>query len=119
MRPHLVRWDKSYRDQGLVIIDIDNGGIDTKEAVTEHIEEDDVPYRTIWDAEGALCETYGVRGFPAAFLLNVAGEVVWEGFPLPNVKKLEELMQTLLEDVPEDLRSDPEAPSEAPPPDEE
>ncbi len=109
MRPHLVRWDKAYGDKGLVIIDVDNGRIDTKEAVTEHATEEGVGYRTIWDEEGRLCATYGIRGYPSAFLLDTAGEVIWEGFPLPNVETLEALFEEHLETVAEELRCDPDS----------
>lgn len=107
MEPHLVRWANEYAAKGLVVIDIDNGQRDDHDAVAEHAK--DLPYRVVRDVDARITKEYAIRGFPAAFLLDVEGKVIWEGFPLPTVDAIELKIQAALEDVAEDKRSDPEA----------
>jgi hypothetical protein len=88
MKTHLVKWDETYRKQGLVILDIDNGTMDTLEAVKESVEKGKVKYPTAWDDGGKTCDEYAIAGYAASFLIGTDGKVVWEGFPLG--KKIEE-----------------------------
>lgn len=104
MKPHLVRWHRDYAEKGLVVIDIDNGAMDAKERLGESVKEGEIPFPVLWDKDGANCTTYGIKGYPAAFLVGVDGTVIWEGFPLPKVKEIEPLIVEELKKVkPEDL----------------
>jgi len=102
MKPHLVKWDESYRKKGLVIVDIDNGKIDTMDKVKASVEAAGIKYATAWDEGAKTCTTYGVKGYAAAFLIGTDGKVVWEGFPMSQVEKKEELIQKELEKVTEE-----------------
>lgn len=99
MTPHLVKWDKELRRKGLRIIDINNGAIDTKSAVAENVKKKNKKYPTIWDKGQELCTRYGVSGYPAAFLIGVEGKVIWEGWPNPELKKVEALIREELAKV--------------------
>lgn len=89
MSPHLVKWDKAYRGRGLTIIDVNNGGIDKRVALEKYVKKQKKPYPTLWDKGGKVCQSYAVRGYPAAFLIGVDGKVIWEGFPVPELASLE------------------------------
>lgn len=99
MKTHLVKWDEAYRKQGLVILDVDNGKIDTMEKIQASVEASKIKYATAWDEGAKMCATYGVRGYAAAFLIGVDGTVVWEGFPAVDVAKKEELIKKELAKV--------------------
>ena len=99
MTPHLVKWDKELRQKGLRVIDINNGNIDTKSAVADNLKKKNKKYPTIWDEDQKICTLYGVNGYPAAFLIGVDGKVIWEGWPNPELKDLESLIQKELAKV--------------------
>lgn len=97
MATHLVRWDEKYGDRGLVILDIDNGEIDSRDKLERHVKDDGLTYPVAWDEGGKTCRTYGVRGYPSCYVLNRRGEVVFEGVPaMVPPKQLEALLERLL-----------------------
>jgi peroxiredoxin len=87
MKPHLVRWHSSYAEKGLVIVDVDDGTQDTLEDLKTEVEHEKFPFAVLWDKEGKIIETYKVQGYPAAYLVGVDGNVIWEGHP--NAKQSE------------------------------
>ena len=90
MAPHLVRWDKKWRKAGLRIIDIDNGTIDSQEKIKKEIGKKGKTYPVLWDHGGKNCTRYGIKAYPAAYLLDVDGKVVWEGIPMgPKIPDIE------------------------------
>ena len=99
MKPHLVRWHKSYTEMGLVVIDVDNGQADSFERLKKEVSKDRLRYPVLWDKEGRNFENYGVRSTPWALLISADGKVVWEGNPLPKVEELERKIQAELEKV--------------------
>lgn len=82
MVPQLVSWHEKWSDQGLVIIEIDNGGIDTLDAVEKHVAEGQIPFTVLHDKGGTVCERYSVMAYPSAYLLDKTGTVIWEGHPM-------------------------------------
>ncbi len=84
MKTHLVKWDDKYRKQGLAIIDIDNGSIDTMDAVKASVEKGKVKYPVAWDEGEKTCEAYGITSYAHSFLIGTDGKVVFEGFPLED-----------------------------------
>jgi peroxiredoxin len=97
MKPHLVRWHKSFGEKGLTILDIDNGGIDQKERLEKSARK--LPFATLWDEGGKLCKTYGIRGYPSAYLIGVDGKVLWEGVPMSAIEEIEGLIKEELKKV--------------------
>lgn len=101
MAPTLAGWHKKYAARGLVVIDVDNGRRDTLDAVLEHVQKSGGGYSVLWDQEGANCKAYAIRGFPAAFLIDASGRVVWEGFPNPQLPAIEKAIEKALSEVKE------------------
>jgi hypothetical protein len=102
MMPHLVRWTEKYGNKGLTVVDIDNGSIDSRSAVEDKIEEKKLPYTVIHDQGGKNCRTYGITGYPSAYLIGVDGKVLWEGFPNGDIETIEELIHSELKKVKSD-----------------
>lgn len=99
MTSHLVKWDRLYRDQGLTIIDVNEGTIDTQNALTAYVQQHGKSYATLWDEGGKVCRQYAIRAYPSAFLIGVDGKVIWEGFPVPELEQVERLLQQELAKV--------------------
>ncbi len=99
MGTHLVKWNKAYASKGLQIIDIDSGSFDTKAALEANLRAKKKTYATIWDAEDKIIKTYGVRSYPVAFLIGVEGKVIWQGYPIPELKRVERLIKAELAKV--------------------
>jgi hypothetical protein len=98
MKPHLVRWHKELAEKGLVVIDVDDGKLDTQDALTEYVRKGEFPFPVLWDKGGKNVATYGVEGMPAAYLVSAEGKVVWEGHPNPATpEKYEALLKAELE----------------------
>lgn len=96
MQPILAGWDRKYATRGLVVIDVDNGRNDPLADVQAHVKEKSVAYAVLYDEGGKNAAAYGVKGYPAAFLLDPSGKVIWEGFPLPDVAEIEPLIEKAL-----------------------
>ncbi len=82
MEPHLVRWHTKWSGQGLVIIEIDNGDIDSLDAVEKHVGREKIPFAMLHDAGATVCNRFRVEAYPAAYLLDRTGRVIWEGHPM-------------------------------------
>ncbi len=81
MRPHLVRWHKQFSDKGLVVIEVEDGRINSLTEVQEHAEQNDLPYVIIHDGNGEIVSRYGVMAYPTAYVVDRTGKVIWEGHP--------------------------------------
>ena len=99
MKPHLVKWDKDFREKGLVVIDINNGKIDKKDALATAVEKAEVKFPVLWDKDQVNCKEYGIKGYPSAYLIDVEGKVVWEGNPSPTDADLDKAVAKELEKV--------------------
>ena len=82
MQPQLVSWHEKWSEQGLVIIEIDNGAVDTLDAVEQHVSDKGIPFTVLHDKGGTVCERYSVMAYPSAYLLDKTGTVIWEGHPM-------------------------------------
>jgi hypothetical protein len=101
MESHLVRWHKEYTEQGLVILDINNGEYDKMERVRKHVEKKKIPYAVLHDAGEKNCNNYGIKAYPSSFLIGVDGKVIWEGYALKKgkLKEIEKLIREELKKV--------------------
>ena len=99
MKPHLVKWDKEMKEKGLVVLDINNGKIDKKDALTKSVEKAELKFPVLWDKDQVNCKAYGIKGYPSAYLIDVEGKVVWEGNPDPEDKELDKAVAKELEKV--------------------
>ncbi len=90
MAPIMQKWHTDLGPKGLVIIDIDDGGVDDLDEVKKDIADQKLGYAVLWDKDSKNCLKYGVEVFPRAYLIGVEGTVIWEGLPnekLPEIEK--------------------------------
>ncbi len=82
MMPHLVRWQETYRSEGLDIVYVDDGRRDSLVSAQEMARNN--PFTVFHDTSGASNQTYGIRAYPTAYILDRNGNVIWEGIPVFN-----------------------------------
>lgn len=92
MIPVMNKWHQEFSDKGLVIVDVDDGGIDDLDEVKKDVAEQNIKYAVLWDKESKTCLKYGVEVFPRAYLIGVDGTVIWEGLPNEKLAEIEALM---------------------------
>ncbi len=56
-------------------------------------------FATLWDKDGANCTKYGIKAYPAGYLVGVDGKVLWEGVPSPGNPEIEKLLKAELAKV--------------------
>lgn len=72
----------SYGSRGFTVISVENGLATDLASVEEHVRTARLAYPVLYDTSATNTQTYGVRAFPSAFVLDKNGKVVWEGVPL-------------------------------------
>lgn len=104
--PHLTELQEKYREDGLVVIGISD---ETAATVLPYIEEmgEKMDYTVAIDLSKSTMSRY-LRGYgedaiPRAFVIDVNGRVAWVGNPLNPF--MDEIVATLLEDIPKDAAS--------------
>ncbi|MFN0056934.1 MAG: redoxin domain-containing protein [Planctomycetota bacterium] len=92
--PHLNELAYKYKDQGLVVIGVTN---EDEVLVRQSIAKTERKFQ-IARVSGAKADAaYGVTGFPAAFLIDPAGKIVWSGMMSGfNENMLPELLAQVL-----------------------
>ncbi len=103
--PHLVELHKTYSKKGVVIMSLTG---EPKSKVEPFAEKMGMTYAVGCGSPSS--NTYGVRGIPHAFVVDVAGKVAWHGHPAGN--GLEQAIQEQLRTNPPSLLS-PEQKAEA------
>lgn len=96
MTPHLVKWHEKYAAQGLTIIDVDNGRMDPIDAVRGHVHSERLPFVVLHDTGGAVCDAYGVEGYPTAYLIDRKGNIAWQGNPIASPAGCERMIEQAL-----------------------
>ncbi len=81
LRPHLVRWHKEFSKQGLVVIEVEDGRINSLSEVQSHAQENELPYVIIHDGNGEITARFGIMAYPSAYVVDRSGKVIWEGHP--------------------------------------
>jgi len=99
MHKPLVKWHNELSDKGLVIIDINNGKIDKLDALKKYVEKEKMTYAVGWDQGEKTCNAYGVQAYPAQYLINTEGTVVWEGFAMESDAKLKDVEALIAKEV--------------------
>ncbi len=82
--PHLQKLHDTYGKRGLLIISVTNEDEDT---VKEFVKENKMTFPVGIDDGDKTMTTYGIRGIPAAFLIDRTGKVVWEGHTMKLTEK--------------------------------
>lgn len=99
MKSHLVRWHNELSPKGLVVINVDNGEIDSLEKVRADAEKSKLPYPILWDKGGRTIAAFGCTAFASGVLIGVDGTVLWQGFPPSDLPGIERLFQQELAKV--------------------
>lgn len=97
--PHIVEWHEKYKDQGLVII-----GVHTPEFafeketanVTKALQQFNITYPVAQDNDYATWSAYHNRYWPAKYLVNQEGEIVYTHFGEGNYAETEAVIRQLL-----------------------
>ena len=90
MRPHLVRWQKDYAEQGLLVIEVTGGEQEPLNVVKAIVEKQQLNHPVLWDLECRNHDNYGLKNWPVSYLVDTEGKVFWEGNPARFVNRLKE-----------------------------
>ncbi|MGH8766453.1 MAG: thioredoxin family protein [Burkholderiales bacterium] len=97
--PHVVQWHETYKDRGLVVVGVhtpefaherDTGNV--KKAIQRH----GIRYAVAQDNKFATWNAYRNRYWPASYLVNRSGEVVFEHAGEGAYGEIERTIQRLL-----------------------
>ena len=80
MDPHLHRWHDQFAAEGLVIIEVDDGGADALADGQGWAASAGVSYPVYYDTGGRMIANYGIHSFPTLLLVGRDGKVIWEGY---------------------------------------
>jgi len=97
--PHVKSWHDKYKDQGLVIV-----GVHTPEYVHERstanvmsaLKRFDIRYPVAQDNRYATWSAYSNRYWPATYLINKKGQIVYKHFGEGKYQETEAAIRTLL-----------------------
>ncbi len=82
--PHLIKLNKKYKDQGVVIIGLTNEDY-SKAKIAKFVKDMKMDY--IVGTASDTGKSYGVTGIPAAFIVGKNGKIVWSGHPMDGLDK--------------------------------
>lgn len=97
--PSLKEWDKTYRDQGLVIIGNHYPEFSFEADLTNlknAIAENDIQYAVTQDNDGATWKAYKNRYWPTLYLIDKTGHLRYVHIGEGGYKTTEAAIQTLL-----------------------
>lgn len=98
--PHLIRWHNLYKDRGLVMV-----GVHTPEFSYEHGTEGvkramkrfGIPYPVAQDNGYATWKAYENQYWPATYLVDKNGRIMYQHFGEGGYEKTEEVIRHLLD----------------------
>jgi thiol-disulfide isomerase/thioredoxin len=97
--PYVKRWHEKYKDQGLVVIGMHTPEFPyerSTENVMAAIKRFDIKYPVAQDNNYATWEAYNNRYWPAAYLINKKGQVVYTHFGEGRYEETEAAIRALL-----------------------
>ena len=97
--PHLVAWDKAYRDAGLTIVGVHapEFAFEKKASNVERaISQNEIRYPVAQDNEMATWDAWGNRYWPAKYLIDQRGHVRYVHFGEGDYEETEEAIRSLL-----------------------
>jgi thiol-disulfide isomerase/thioredoxin len=97
--PSLKEWDKTYRDQGLVIIGNHYPEFSFEEDLTNlknAVAENDIQYAVTQDNDGATWRAYKNRYWPTLYLIDKKGHLRYVHIGEGGYETTEAAIQTLL-----------------------
>lgn len=97
--PTLIAWDKAYRDKGLVIIGVHTPEFEFEKNlanVTRAVKNFGIKYPVALDSQYSTWNNYHNQYWPADYLIDKNGNVVFEQFGEGNAGVIEHNIRTLL-----------------------
>ncbi|MBS3164453.1 thioredoxin family protein [Candidatus Woesearchaeota archaeon] len=97
--PHLVAWDRAYRDKGLVIIGVHTPEFafeKKRENVAAAMEKHDIGYPVVQDNGYATWSAYRNRFWPRKYLIDADGFIRYDHIGEGAYDETEEMLQALL-----------------------
>lgn len=97
--PYVTGWDKKYRDKGLVIIGVHAPEFEFEknpQNIQQAIEKNHIAYPVAMDNTLTTWANFNNRYWPAQYLINPAGEVVYTHFGEGDDEITEHNIRTLL-----------------------
>jgi cytochrome c biogenesis protein CcdA/thiol-disulfide isomerase/thioredoxin len=97
--PHITKWDETYRDKGLVIIGIHAPEFEFEkntENVQNALKAHDIKYPVALDNKLDTWTNFQNRYWPAHYLIDKSGNVVYTHFGEGNYEKTENNIRQLL-----------------------
>ncbi len=97
--PHLIEWDRKYREKGLVIVGVHTPEFEfekKRENVEMAIEKYGITYPVVQDNDYATWRAFGNRYWPRKYLFDAAGNIrydhIGEGAYAETELKIQELL---------------------------
>jgi cytochrome c biogenesis protein CcdA/thiol-disulfide isomerase/thioredoxin len=97
--PHLVAWDKTYRDQGLTIVGVHSPEFSFEKKasnVQRAIEQNGIKYPVAQDNDLATWNAWSNQYWPAEYLIDSGGHVRYANFGEGDTEKTEAAIRALL-----------------------
>ena len=101
--PHVKQWDARYRDQGLAVIGVhtpEYGEERSTANVRRAIERFGIAYPVAQDNEFATWNAYGNRFWPALYLIDREGRIVYRHYGEGDYEATEQRIRELLATTP-------------------
>ena len=97
--PHLIAWDKAYRDQGLTIVGVHSPEFSFEKKasnVARAIKQNGIEYPVAQDNELATWNAWSNQYWPATYLIDAKGHVRYAHFGEGDDDKTEAAIRSLL-----------------------
>lgn len=97
--PYTKEWYKKYKDQGLVVVGVHTPEFPdeySSENVSKAINKFDIQFPVAQDNEYATWKAYANQFWPALYLINKKGKIVYRHFGEGNYKETESVIRELL-----------------------
>lgn len=106
--PYVTSWDQKYRDDGLLIIGVHTPEFDFEKNYTNvlnAVNQFGIKYPVVQDNNYKTWNAYNNRYWPAKYLIDKNGNVVYTHFGEGNYEETENKIQELLKDLNSSMKS--------------
>ena len=100
--PYVKRWQEKYEAQGLVVIGVHTPELSferPEENVTKAIQEQSITFPVVLDNDFATWQRYQNEYWPAIYLIDAKGQIVYLHIGEGNYERTEARIQQLLEEA--------------------
>lgn len=100
--PYIKSWYEQYKDKGFVVIGVHAPEFDfekSKANVEKAIRRFEIPYPVVQDNDHILWNRFQNQYWPAHYLINKQGQIVYTHFGEGNYDVTEKAIRTLLEEI--------------------